>query len=440
VSTTTATKGNAHSKRDPFTGELLPKGIDWHNGRYRVRLTFPGVGTHAEYHGDLETATLRVALMRERRRAGLLPTASKATTLGDGARAVLAEATAPKRGLTPGGVQWWERITKPWRDGPHSTTPGHLLNVAKLRAELRARIAQHPKAGKDELAALQRILRTLRADDSRVPELILDAPARRPRREREALAVSDLDLWASCAPTRSYQLLHLLQGSIGNRIGELLQSRPEHWDLARGYLYVPQPKEQRPKRIVLLPDEVELAREQLQTVAPGADTVWTMPNGEPFPYRHGRVQHSYFDRHVWQPTKAAAIAAWRAAEHASPFDATPYDQLTSHDLRATAITTMRDLGVSEETCAWRVGHADGGGLVRRIYDRGSREDRAERELRKLGGAGFLTTARGAVEAPAPSRDRPGAGATIAGEGGAAAETTQPPHWKRASGDPRLPSW
>jgi integrase len=51
-------------------------------------------------------------------------------------------------------------------------------------------------------------------------------------------------------------------------------------------------------------------------------------------------------------------------------------RLEPHDLRATAITLMRDAGFTKEQAAARVGHADSGQLIDRIYDRGDRRARA----------------------------------------------------------------
>jgi len=50
---------------------------------------------------------------------------------------------------------------------------------------------------------------------------------------------------------------------------------------------------------------------------------------------------------------------------------------------------MRDRGISEETCATRVGHADAK-LIRSIYDRGSRLARAQRELQAIHAAEVAT--------------------------------------------------
>lgn len=51
-------------------------------------------------------------------------------------------------------------------------------------------------------------------------------------------------------------------------------------------------------------------------------------------------------------------------------------RLKPHDLRATAITLMRDAGFTKEQVVARVGHADDGELIERIYDRGDRRTRA----------------------------------------------------------------
>ena len=52
-------------------------------------------------------------------------------------------------------------------------------------------------------------------------------------------------------------------------------------------------------------------------------------------------------------------------------------RLKPHDLRATAITLMRDAGFTKDQVVARVGHADDGELIDRIYDRGDRRARAD---------------------------------------------------------------
>jgi hypothetical protein len=52
------------------------------------------------------------------------------------------------------------------------------------------------------------------------------------------------------------------------------------------------------------------------------------------------------------------------------------EALEPHDLRATAATLMRDAGFTREQAAARLGHADSGKLLDRVYDQGDRRVRA----------------------------------------------------------------
>jgi integrase len=134
------------------------------------------------------------------------------------------------------------------------------------------------------------------------------------------------------------------------------------------------------------------------------------PQG-PRPWRH-----ESFNRLVWMPAVEAAAAAWRA-EHGlderadTPFEwwvdpeTAPADGrrrnddgrrwLTSHDLRATAVTLMRDLGIARDICAARVGHADAGQLVDAIYDKGDRVARIRKGLAAVAPDGLRAALGGA---------------------------------------------
>ena len=70
--------------------------------------------------------------------------------------------------------------------------------------------------------------------------------------------------------------------------------------------------------------------------------------------------------------------------------------VTTHDLRATAVTMMRDLGVPKEAAAARVGHADAGELVDTIYDLGNRAARAAKALRAVAPGGLRAAAEAAT--------------------------------------------
>lgn len=360
--------------------------------QYRVRLRFPGMATiYTEWHSDLDVANARASELRAIRKRGEGPhDGARFVTLGDMAREVLAAKAIA--GLTEGGLEWWRRILRPLIDGPHAGTPVHLLPVAKIRTAHLERAAKHPKSANDERIGLEAVLRAAQADGARVPAALLELPT--PvweTRERVALTPEQRDAFALGAPARYARML-LLQGMVGCRYGELLQLRRDWIDLAAGTITIPPAAHKSGKRIgakviPLLPEEIALLTEQLATLRvagatatshlPGtpaeSELVWPMPDGSAWPMIHGRVANSYYDRHVWRP---ALKAAGR-------------DDLTSHDLRATAVTIMRDRGISEETCALRVGHADAK-LIRSIYDKGSRLARAQRELVAVAAAEVAT--------------------------------------------------
>jgi len=382
--TSTREDPDVSSTASPTSVAQLLRGVDEPRpGQFRVRLQFPGAPRrHEEYLATADAANARILALREMRKAGLHPeTAPRSLTLGEAAREVL-EIRTVSGDLQAGGLEWWARILRPWLAGPFADVPVHLLNPAKVASAHRERSAKHPKSAKDELIGLKATLRHARSEGARIPERLLDLqPPKLRTRKRKALAAADRDTFAMGAPA-AYVRLVMLQARIGNRIGELLQLRRCDVNLDDAQLTVPEPKEEArtgAKVIPLFPDEVALLREQLApfgivgatptshlpvTADRSPDAlVWPMPDGRAWPMVAGRVAHAYFHRHVWAPTMAAA----------------GLEGYTSHDLRATAITIMLDRGVSRETCATRVGHADAT-LINRVYDQGDALARAAREM------------------------------------------------------------
>jgi len=380
--------------------------------QYRVRLRFKGMPKpYTEFHADEDVANdARASELRALRAKGEAPEAgAKLVTYGDQAREVL----AAKRiaGLTEGGLEWWQRILRPIIDGPHAATYVHLLPARRMRAAYLERAALHPKAANDERIGHEHVLRAAIADGAKVSEQLLQWP--RPERntvERVALTAAERDPFASCAPDAYVRML-MLQARVGNRYGELLQLRRSWIDWTPGAesIRIPAPRHKSGKRlgakvIPLFPEEVELLREQLypEAATPSAtshlpstpadsELVWPMPNGAAWPTTAGRVANAYYDRHVWRPTIKAAASHEALGDLPRRLQEAERDALTSHDLRATAITLMMDRGVSYETCAARVGHADSK-LIRSIYDRGSLVARAALEMARIVQAEVATAA------------------------------------------------
>jgi integrase len=393
-----------------------------------------------EFFDTPAQANRRALELDERRELGLPPNESDGDpTLAEACDALLAELrTAGKRGkpLSKGGLEYWQRSLRPWREGEHASTPLSLLARKRIRATLRARQLEAPTSARNERAALIAALE-LAAEDGATFDLgILRIPTIRvAARRRRALTVAELDYLAARVPQVARRLV-LLQGTVGNRIEELFLAEPDHFELdavdehgrPAPVLFVPAAncKERVAKSIPLTPEEVALAREQLagtlrlvDASSPTAGCPAT-PAGSPRAFLTAGVRvydtgtvlrtaagpqpwrHTQFDRLVWQPAVRAAAADWRAERGLDEQAATPFEwyvdpadeavdgrrkasddgrrTITTHDLRATAVTLMRDLRVPEADCAARVGHADGGDLIRAIYDQGDRARRVARSL------------------------------------------------------------
>jgi integrase len=119
-----------------------------------------------------------------------------------------------------------------------------------------------------------------------------------------------------------------------------------------------------------------------------------------FPTQTGQPwQHYQFLRLVWYKARARAAAAWRAQRDLAGDTPTPFDGLTPHDLRATAATLMRDAGFAREDAAARLGHADSGQLLDRIYDQGDRRSRMRRAIAERAPEGL----RARLAEPGPRR-------------------------------------
>jgi len=412
--------------------ELL-RGVDQPRpGLFRVRLSFPGLGVHCETFNNADDANARIIALKESRAAGHGPGyAPRSMTLRAAADAALAirlvSVSRTGEFLKPGGAEWWHRVMRPWTSGEFADVPVHLLDESAVVRYLRGRYAAHPKTAVDESIGLRDALTYARDERCNVPDRLLTFRLPKPpKAKRHRILTADETLpFAMCAPA-AYGRLIVLQGRIGNRIGELLQSRVCDWDVAdlhNATLTVPDPKESArtgEKVIPLFPDEAALAAEQigrmraavptptahLPATPPGPDTrlVWPMPDGRAWPIINGRVAHAYFDRHVWRPTMAAAESAGLRVDPA----------LTSHSLRKTAITRMRDMGMSMDATATRVGHADGT-LIRTIYDHGSAAARVRTEIAAFAALDRerATTANAASSDDAPAATTRPSGAVAA---------------------------
>lgn len=364
------------------TTQLLP-GVDLHGTGYRVRISFNGRPYSETGLATADAANARVLELRALRAAGLSPTAAPLEqTLREAADALLTRkqttvSRKTKRKLRATGIEWWGRALRPWREGDLADTPLSMLNANAVEDLTLARMLVAPKAGRDELDALKAVLRLAQSRGSQFDQRILsiERPALTPRK-RHALNVDDLELLADVAPDYARQML-LFLGTVGNRVGELFTLTDDRLDLDGGALFIPEDlcKEGADKWIELTSEETTLLREQLLARAPGTRYVFPTKSGLTWKGRYGE-----FHKLVWAKSCKRAAVSWREREGVDADAPTPFDDLEPHDLRSTAATLMRDAGFTREQAAARLGHADSGKLLDRIYDQGDRRARMRQAI------------------------------------------------------------
>ena len=363
-----------------MTTVLLP-GVDEHGSGFRVRVRFGNGARIIEIHPSADAANARLLELRRLRDAGLTPAlAPVEQTLAEAVAALRTRkqttvSRKTRRPLRARTLEWWQRITEPWLAEPYGSLPVSLLSRNAVEDYVLARAVEAAKSAGDELYGLKAVLRLARERGSRIDERILALePVTRETRTRLALDVHELELLAACAPDYARRFL-LFKGTVGCRINELFTLTVDCVDLPGGAIFIAAEfaKEGVEKWIELTREEVALLREQLLARAAGSPLVFPTRTGLPW-------RHYQFLRLVWYKARSRAAVCWRA-EHGLAGDApTPFDGLQPHDLRATAVTLMRDAGIPREDAAARIGHADSGELLERIYDQGDRRRRVRRAL------------------------------------------------------------
>jgi integrase len=387
--------------------QLLP-GVDRHGSGYRVRLSFAG-SPHIETGLPTpDAANARVLQLKELRRLGLPPAAAPAdSTLAEATEAFLTRKQVSGRGrkLRARGLEHWQRSCKPWLEGDHAGTPLRLRRQTLERA-CTARAAVAPTAARNELQALKAVLRYAAEPDLDQSILTIEAIAVDPR-TRRALAVEELELLAEQAPLYARRML-LLLGTTGLRCGEAFSLTDDRLDLQRATDDLPAhgtatvtaelAKERLAKQVALDAQDVALLREQLLARAPGTPLVFPTKTGQ-------RWNRSMFHRLVWKKACRRAADAWRLERDLDADTATPFCDLTPHDLRSTAATLMRAAGFTRDEAADRLGHVDTGELLDRIYDQGNRGLRAQRAIAAKAPRGLRATL---TEPDAPQASTPSA--------------------------------
>ena len=387
--------------------ERLLRGVRRRGNGFQVRTRLGGKRIEETY-ATPEAANARKLELAAARQAGIAPemiikSSVAEVTLAGACDALLVRKTGAislktGRKLVKESIEWWERILKPWRTGKYAAVPVSMLRRTRIEDDILERAAKHPKAAGDELFGLKAVLRYAGQRGAAFdPAILLIEPVARSTRTRHALTAEQLKFFVSYAPDYAWRML-LFKGLVGNRVNELFTLTDDRLDLDERWLLIPWflCKEKKDKYIDLTPEEVQLLREQLLARAPGTDLVFPSRTGLGF----GRSKSKYGDWHrmVWSKTVSRASAAWRTQHGLGDGAPTPFvfqlvnedtgqpvyddegnpvlDALEPHDLRATAATLMRDAGFTKEQAAARLGHADAGELLDRIYDRGDRRARA----------------------------------------------------------------
>ncbi len=396
---------------------LLLPGVDLWGAGYRVRISVAGHRFSETGFATADAANARVLEMRKMRGAGLTPAATVVSDplLREAAEALLVRKRSTvsrktKQRLRPRGIEWWERATRPWREGEFAELPLSVLRRAHVEDVILTRAMEVPKTARDELHGLKATLRYAGGRGASFDQALLGIePLPVTIRRRKAVSVDQLELLAELAPEYAQRML-LLMGTAGNRIGELFTLTDDRVDLKERTLFIPAElcKEGSDKWIDLTLEEVALVREQLLVQAPSTPLVFPTKTGRPW-------RHYQFLRLVWYKATERAAVAWREKNKLAEDAPTPFDELNPHDLRATAATLMRDAGFTREQAASRLGHADSGKLLDRIYDVGDRQARVRKAIAEHAPQGLRAESK--KQAPPSSAKptaTPAAGETVAG--------------------------
>jgi len=211
-----------------------------------VQIQVRGVRIRESYRTAQEAneRALQLRLLRRSGLAAIRGAPPREQTLGQTGEALLLRkrtivSRKTKRKLREGGLEWWQRVTRPWTAGAYAGLPLSLLHRADVEDAIALRAREHPKAANDELYALKAILRYAGARGARYDQSILEIePIARMRRVRRALGVAELELLASHAPAYAERLL-LFLGTTGVRINEAFTLADDRVDLQAGEIFIP---------------------------------------------------------------------------------------------------------------------------------------------------------------------------------------------------------
>jgi integrase len=405
---TTSANPNPGRRRQTLGYEVLPSG--------HCRITLRGFPR--EVVPDELAARLRVVELETARRDGNAlppPTGSRLRTLGECARACLAHVLAHggRNGeLTAAGAKHWRFATRPWIDGPLAPRPLRSLTRAELQEAIDARTRTNRVSARNEAHALLAILKHAQGDDIEFPaSLLAIAVPKKTKKSRVDLTTANFDFLLSEVDPRSRRVFELAS-TLGNRISELLVLERQWVSLNERRIVLPleATKEKREKRLDLTDEETEIVRRQLLEVYGrfGPDTRYVFPRP-----RGGRFDYTSFYEQVWTPAKQRAQVAWLAQRgYDNAFElvkrrralnerlrqtgdralvaeldtlpTTPFDRVTLHTLRRTAVSWLRASRLPVEIIAQRLGHSDGGATLLAHYTAEARAGQVRAALDGLG--------------------------------------------------------
>jgi integrase len=283
------------------------------------------------------------------------------STLGEEIDALLGRIRAS--GRRERTLEFNERSAKVWE--PFRGHKVSMLRRREVEDFITARAGQRPRAAKNELEFLKRVLNEAKGRGQRVdPEVLVIPPIKHQPRRGRALSIPELYELASWFPEHSQRLV-LVAGQVGARQNVWFNLTDDLVDLRAGTLTVPThlAKNRREHRVYLTPVELQLLREQLMARAPRTRLVFPTPTGLQW-------TRSGFRERVWVPALKAAAA-----------NNDRFGGFTFHLLRHTAGSLMASFGMDPASAAERLGHTDGGALFlqtyRHLYE-GEKRTQAER--------------------------------------------------------------
>jgi len=300
------------------------------------------------------TAARRYELELFHRRAQGDLYVEKPQTLRDEVEAWLARHRAVSNARKP-TARFYSQSARVWLEA-FGDAKVSSLRRAPIEDFIAKRATTHPRAAKNELEFLKRVLRDARSRGQRVDDGVFAVPAiKHAAREGRALSVEQLYELASWFPEHSKRLV-LLAGMVGARQRVWFEMTDELLDLSSGTLSIPSwlSKNRKPHQVFLTALEVQLFREQLLARARGASLVFPTPTGKQW-------TESGFRERVWSKSVAAAVGNDPAGVRSI------FKGFNFHLLRHTACSLMATAGMDPAVAAERASHTDGGALFLRKY-------------------------------------------------------------------------